>query len=202
MPKPVRHEKPVSRPAPIGPANPAWWDRYQSVMVEHDHAVRAIELRWGIGRLAMLVSETTRMRFRKGMDQWQAALRALDLDEIERLAPLIRQALAYMEREARAAGHTELSPVVWETQRDDGTVLAVVRTLEEAAAVAAEGREVEIWALSEIARVLPRSIGAIKQTIPGARVQKLTVLHEGAATDWATADRFLEEHADVPAAAT
>lgn len=175
-------------PAPIGPRDPESWDRIQNVLVGHDHWIRALETTWGIGRLAALVSDDTRAKFRRGMTLWQAAVASADPDEIERLAPMIRKTLEIMQREARTAGHAELSPVVWEVQREDGAVIAIVRTQAEATAVAAEGREIEIWTLAEISRVLPKLVSDVKQSFPGARVERLTSTDEGDALDWATAD--------------
>jgi transposase InsO family protein len=55
----------------------------------------------------------------------------------------MRRAWTALEAAALEAGHAPLAPEVWETRMPDGSVLAVVRTQQEAHALARDGRETE-----------------------------------------------------------
>jgi hypothetical protein len=187
-----RYEKP-QRPAAIGPRDPFSWDRINAAIIGVDEAWRQAEAKWGVGRLPCLVSDATRLSMRRGMDKLQDAIARGNVEDIERIAPKIRAALAFMDQEAETAGHRPLAPEVWETRLEDGTVLAVVRTAADAHAVVASARKVECWTLEEIARVLPRGATAtIKAAFPGALVQKVAMRDEGFAMDWLTSSPLID----------
>lgn len=182
--------KPVQA-SPIGAKTPVDHDRIQAAVIGVDQAWRDVEATWGAGRLPALVSDATRLSLRRGMDAWQTALTYGDADVVENLAPKIRAALVFMEREATTLGHAKLTPEVWETRREDGTVIAIVRTQAEASAVVRDGRALEVWTLEEIARVLPANVTNIKKAFPGARVSRVVSRDEGFAQEWVTADPCL-----------
>jgi hypothetical protein len=77
-----------------------------------------------------------------------------------------------VDRAATEAGAQPVSPDVWEVAGDDGVVYAIVRTTDEAHALAADGRAREVWTLDEVARALQAfaSASAIKRAFPGAAV--------------------------------
>lgn len=77
-----------------------------------------------------------------------------------------------LDQAATQAGAAPLSPVVWETTKQDGTVIALVRTPAEASAVAAEGRQVEVWTIDEVARLSDATefVAKVKQAFPGAKI--------------------------------
>ena len=66
----------------------------------------------------------------------------------------MRRAWAALEAGATEAGHAPLAPEVWETRMPDGTVLAVVRTQQEAHALARDSHERKVWTLDEVGRVV------------------------------------------------
>lgn len=194
--------KPKSKPRAVKPprvrqaaagavADPWTAERITAVVLGVDAAWRAAEAKWGVGRLPVLVSDTTRLQLRQGMDKWQAAIAESDAAEIERLGPLIRGALKFMDGEAERLGAAPLAVNAWETIRDDGTVVVIVRTGAEASAVVREGREVEVWTLDEVARVLPRAVGDVKRLFPGAKVSRVVTHDEGYAQEWITSDPIL-----------
>ena len=66
-----------------------------------------------------------------------------------------------------------LSPLVWETALADGTVVALVRSPEDAHAVVRDNRRVVVYTMAEIARMLEnyRAVTEVKTTFPGATVE-------------------------------
>jgi hypothetical protein len=177
-----------AQPAAKGAQSPDARERITAVVAGIDHAWREVERRWGCGRLPMLVSDGTRLAMRCGMIRWQDAITAGNVRLVEALAAPLRQGLAAMEAEARLAGHQHLVPDVWEVARDDGTVVAIVRTRAEAGLVVGDGREREVWTLAEVAQCLPRMVGDFLRMWPGARIDRVTQRDEAAAHALVSAD--------------
>ena len=73
---------------------------------------------------------------------------------------------------AEAAGKLPISPHVWEVALEDGSVAAIVPDNDHAHAVVAEGRQVAVYTLDEIARFLSiyPAIAKAKLTFPGSTV--------------------------------
>lgn len=167
----------------------------EAALIPVDQAFRDSEARWGVGRLACLVSPETLLSFKRGFAMWTEAISAGNVEAVKGLAPKMLRALEIMDREADARGHVPLEPEVWETRLEDGRVLAVVRTTAEAHAVGrqATGRDVVCWSLEEIARVLPRMelLHEVKAAFPGARVAKLTTRDASFPDDLAKSDPLL-----------
>jgi hypothetical protein len=95
------------------------------------------------------------------------------LDAVTSAAGGMTRAWQALAAAASEAGHRPLSPEVWETTLADGTVVALVRTNDEAAQVIASGREVAVYTLREVAHVidaLPAALQMAKVVFPGAKV--------------------------------
>ncbi len=180
-------------------------DEIQSAIIGLDEVARAAEATWGVGRLVRLVSDTTRLRFKRACELLDAAIGANDAADVQRQAAMMRRAWAAMDTEARAAGAATLDPVVWEALLPDGRVLAIVRTQAEAHAVARDNRAMVVWTMDEAARVLGTFsfIDVVKAEFPGARVAKAVQRTEGFASDWLQDDPMLgmihEDALQVPA---
>ena len=154
----------------------AWFDGVQDA---RDQA----NAEWGVDRLPLLVSDETRAKFYRQSHKWGTAYRAAweadmltraILDDVTATAGGMRRAYAAMTAEAVEAGHRPLSPEVWETTLEDGTVAAIVRTDAEAGHVIASGRALVVYSLAEIATVidaLPKALQDAKRAFPGAHVQ-------------------------------
>ena len=158
-----------------------------------DGVTRAMERKWGTGRLALLVSDTTRASAQRGWSAWRNAATANDPNRVIDVAGKLRAAWAFMDREAEAAGHKPLNPVVWEARMPDGRVLAVVQTLPEAHQVAQDGRGKIVWTMDELARVIGSLdiLGGIKRAFPGAEVQRVVQHGESYASDLVTGCELL-----------
>lgn len=161
----------ADRPAPKIPA--AQMDQIQATIARLDHVAHAAETKWGIGRLPLLVAETTRARFsaqRRLLDQ---AIEAASPVDIVAQAAGMTRAWAALDAEATAAGAQPIAADVWEIRLADGSVARLVKTLAEATAVARDGRAGTVWTLDELARVLsawPELVRLAKDTFSGATV--------------------------------
>ena len=81
-----------------------------------------------------------------------------------------------LDQAAEAAQAPELHPLVWEVALQDGTVAAIVRTLEEARLMAGDGsRRWVVYTLDEIGRMLfcHSAVTEAKLTFPGATVEEV-----------------------------
>jgi hypothetical protein len=151
-----------------------------------DADIAAAERRWGVDRLRLLVTDDLRARWDR---QWMAYCRAVqanDLGGIQKHGAATRRAVAALEAAATAAGAQPIEPVVWESAHD-GRVISVVRTAAEAYAVAADGRNREVWTLDELVRAAlhrAEAISAVKATFPGATV----VTIKSPTVDWDRGD--------------
>lgn len=110
--------------------------RFRFALVPVDRAFFEMEQKYGVGRLERLVSPGTLAAYTRGWDLYRKALDESDPDAVEAIAPKMLAALAFMDREATTAGHLPLDPSTWGTPLgDDGTILVLVRTQAEQAAV-------------------------------------------------------------------
>jgi hypothetical protein len=138
-----------------------------------DHLASEMELKWGCGRLRLLVSSELREKFDRQRYLLNQAIWHGDLEQVRREAARMASAWQALDKAATAAGELPLAPEVWETLFEDGTVAAIVRTPEEARSVTASGRQVVIYTLDEIGRILSHYavVADVKATFPGATVE-------------------------------
>jgi hypothetical protein len=110
--------------------------RFRLALVPVDQAFFASEQKWGVGRLERIVSPSTLAAYARGWDAYRQALDASDPDAVAEVGPKMIRMLEIMAAEAGAAGHASLDVSCWEMPLgDDGTVLVLVRTQAEQAAV-------------------------------------------------------------------
>jgi hypothetical protein len=172
------------------------WDRssegvartIQGLVQSADLVADAMERKWGVGRLRMLVGDELRERFDRQWAKWQDAYAAQDIDATRRHTEAMRRAWAALDAAAEAAGHEPLRPETWEARMPDGAVLTIVRTIAEAHAIGPDTTERRVWTLDEIARVLHaweglRWVDAARASFPGARVDALRLTPRGAESD-------------------
>lgn len=171
----------------------------QAIFEGVDAARAAAEAEWGSERLPLLVDEELRIKLRKQQARWSVAYQAAwqsnmltrdQLEAVQSAAGGMLRAWTALGAAASEAGHRPLNPEVWEARLSDGTVLAVVRTNDEAAHVVASGRAVAVYTLAEVANVidaLPAALQMAKVVFPGAKVTGHSM---------APADRSWVEHGD------
>jgi hypothetical protein len=150
-------------------------DRYARVAIEClDEIAMAMERKWGIGRLPRLVDPALAAKFDAQREKLNDALASERHDAIAAQAAAMERAWKALDAAAIAAGAKPLSPTVWETALPStGEIVAIVRTAEEASAVAHE-RNGAVYTLAEVAVAIDAihdDIRAVKQTFPGAAVK-------------------------------
>lgn len=161
-----------------------------------DETACEMESKWGADRLRLLVSPELREKFDRQRYLFNQAIWHGELEDVRLQSGRMVKAWMALDGAAEAAGALKLSPLVWEVALDDGRTVALVRTDHEASAVNAEGRQVVVYTLEEIARLLSAypNIAVAKAVFPGATVTafKRTVEDPlGAIVD--TADKLDDE---------
>lgn len=156
--------------------SPADTDAIGAAIVGLDRDARALERRWGVGRLIVLADDLLRERFlrqRRKLDQ--AILDESPAREVIEHVEATRRGWQALERAALAAGHQPTPPDVWEVRLSDGSVVAIVHDRADASIVAADGRRLTVYTLDEIGRLIERfpQIVQAKRTFPGASIEAI-----------------------------
>jgi hypothetical protein len=161
---------------------PAQWSRSHGTYIAGraaidaaDLAATAMETKWGAGRLRLLVAADLREKFDRQRYLFNTAIQHGDLEAVRRESTRMVTAWQALDRAATAAGQTPLAPKVWEVALDDGSVAAIVPDDQHAGAVVADGRQVAVYTLDEIGRLLSAypGIAKIKSRFPGAEVTRI-----------------------------
>ena len=131
-----------------------------------------MEQYWGVGRLRLLVDPELRERFDRQRLMTNVAIWRGDLEEVRQQCFRMAKAWTALDGAAKAADKAPLSPLAWETPLADGTVVALVRSPEEAHAVVREGRQMVVYTMEEIGRMLDnyQAVTKVKEAFPGATV--------------------------------
>lgn len=170
---------------------PGWaeYDAIQSVIEGVDEVAKRYEAKWGVGRLDLLVSDDLREKFRKQQSRFDAAIMEHDLDGVRKSGAGMKRAWEALDLSAIVGGHQPLEPNVWEVAMPDGHVIAFVQTNAEAAVITRSGRYLEVWTVTEIARVIEKfpDIALAKQTFPGATVKAVRFKKP---VDWSMGDEI------------
>jgi hypothetical protein len=140
-----------------------------------DETACEMETKWGADRLRLLVSPELREKFDRQRYLLNQAIWHGDLEQVRREAGRMVNAWHALDREAVAAGKQPLDPAVWEVGLADGSVAAIVPDHARAKLVAAEGRQVAVYTLEEIGRLLSAypDIAKAKAVFPGATITEI-----------------------------
>jgi len=154
----------------------------QAIFEGVDAARQAAEAEWGAERLPLLVDDELRAKLKRQKERWSRAYQTAwespmltrdQLAAVESAAGGMKRAWSALVAAAVEAGHRPLHPDVWEAVLEDGTVVALVRSNDEAAAVIANGRHLAVYTLPEIVNLieaLPQALQMAKVVFPGAKV--------------------------------
>ena len=131
-----------------------------------------LESKWGAGRLRLLVIPELREKFDRQRYLFNQAIWHGELADVQREAKRMCAAWRSADRAATEAGHGKLALDVWEVALEDGTVAAIVRPNGRHARVEPCGRDVTVYTLEEIGRLLSAfpEIAKAKDHFPGATV--------------------------------
>lgn len=139
---------------------------------EADQTACEMEAKWGADRLRLLVGPELREKFDRQRYLLNQAIWHGELEDVRRESMRMVKAWLALNAAAEDAGKLPISPHVWEAALEDGSVAAIVPDNDHAHAVVAEGRQVAVYTLDEIARFLSvyPAIAKAKLTFPGATV--------------------------------
>ena len=163
-------------------------NRVQAIVESLDEFVHAMERKWGVDRLQLLVPDDLRARWEAQKERLDAAIRSNQERFVAAQAEGMRRAWAALERVALAAGEQPLSPLVWEcVLPSTGEVISLVRTDAEAHHVA---RDCRVFTVAEIG-VLIEALGdntlEVKRHFPGATI---TGIRGKPPIDWERGDEI------------
>ena len=139
-----------------------------------DHVATTMELKWGAGRLRLLVDTSLREKFDRQRYLLNQAIWHGDLEAVRREAARMTSAWQALDKAADQDKRADLqSLAVWEVRLEDGSVAAIVQNDLYLPLVQPEGRAVAVYTLAEIGRLLSHypAIAQAKQTFPGATVE-------------------------------
>ena len=178
----VRHSTIDVGSDPMAP--PAY--RIQAMIDGLDQVAHAMERKWGVGRLRLLVSDLLCAKFDEQKDRLDAAI-ASDEERYVRIhADAMRRAWQALDRAAVEAGEKPLAPEVWEcVLPDTGEVVSIVRDEAEAHHIA---RECRVFTLAEVAKLiagLGEAAPEIKRRIP---VAAISGIRRKPPIDWSRGD--------------
>jgi len=141
-----------------------------------DNLAREMERKWGVGRLRLLVSQDLREKYDKQRYLFNQAIQFGDLSDLQDQCRRMANAWLALDVAAVEANAAVLVPEVWEIALEDGSVLAICPDHVSAGAVAAQGRQVVVVTLQEIAKLYEhfRKLIEVKLQWPGAMVEKVT----------------------------
>ena len=140
-----------------------------------DETACEMESKWGVDRLRLLVRPELREKFDRQRYLLNQAIWHGDLEGVRREAGRMVNAWQALDRAAVAAGKQPLVPTVWEVPLADGSVAAIVPDATHGRAVNAEGRQVAVYTLEEIGRLLTAfpQLAQPKLTFPGATISEI-----------------------------
>jgi hypothetical protein len=135
-----------------------------------------MEEKWGRDRLRLLVDRDLREKFDRQRYKTNQAIWKGNLQDVKIEADRMMKAWRALDRAAEAAGQWGLATEVWEAVTPDGTVVAVVRNDLDLRKVVAEGRHVEVYTMSEVARLLANypTLATVKASFPGCQVERVS----------------------------
>lgn len=161
---------------PSWQSGPAVFIAGQEEIDDMDLVAKAMEDKWGCDRLRLLVPKELREKFDRQRLLTNVAIKTGELEDVRRECKRMVTAWNALDRAAEAAGADPRPGPVWEcVGPTSGAVYAIVRQSSDARALKADGRQVQVYTLEEIATLLdgfPEIVKA-KQIFKGATVTKV-----------------------------
>jgi hypothetical protein len=160
--------------------------RIQAMVDGLDQVALAMERKWGVGRLRLLVSDPLRAKFDEQKDRLDAALASGQEGYARIHVEGMRRAWDALDRAAADAGQAPLAPEVWEcVLPETGEIVSIVRTEAEAHHVARQGRVFTVAEIATLIAGLGDAVLEIKRQFPGAAV---TGIRQKPPIDWSRGD--------------
>lgn len=147
----------------------------RAALDEADKAAIEMENKWGADRLRLLVSVELREKFDRQRYLLNRAIWHGQLEDLRRESARMVKAWKVLDAQAIASGQQGLHPLVWEVTVGEGEgayVAAIVPDNDHAKHVLATGRQVVVYTLEEVAKLLQAmpAVMKVKEVFPGAEV--------------------------------
>jgi hypothetical protein len=163
-------------------------NRIRAMVEGLDQVALAMDRKWGVGRLRLLVSDLLRAKFDEQKDRLDTAIRSGEERYVAPQVEGMRRAWAALDRSAHESGASPLAPQVWEcVLPSTGEIVSLVRSVEEADHVAREGRVFTTAEVAILIEALGDGVLDIKQKFPGATV---TGIRRKSPINWETGDEI------------
>lgn len=174
MTRPPRRKRMTDRL--LNPDATALEIRCDMMLAPFDHAMTAVERKWGIDRLPELVSVDTAEKWGSAMAKLNAAIAGCNPDEIKARVGVCIRGLAALEAEAIKNGHSPKSPEVWEYEYE-GRVFSIIKDGRDHTAMGElQGRR--IYTMREVAIALNAldqgMLKAVKDAFEQAEIKSIT----------------------------
>ena len=151
-----------------------------------DQVTHAMERKWGIGRLRLLVSDLLRAKFDEQKDRLDAAIGSGQENCVRIHAEGMRRAWQALDIAAINAGEKPLAPEIWECRLPgSGEVVALVRTETDAHHIARECRVFTVAEIGALIAGLGDAVLEAKRVFPGAAI---TGVRRKPPIDWSCGD--------------
>jgi len=153
------------------PTKPEAVDQIWAIIKRVDERGRAIDERWGCGRLPTLVPVDWAAKFASQSSKFNHAIYQYDLAESLKHGEAMIRAYDRLEALAIEAGASDAPPDQWEFETDDGLVI-LIRDKSRLGQVQTRGRKCQVWSLDEIASVIRNAkiVAECKMAFPGAEL--------------------------------
>lgn len=171
----------------LHPLAPAAY-RIRAMVEGVDQLAHAMERKWGVGRLRLLVADALRARFDEQRDRFDAAIASDDEHYVRIHAEGMRRAWQALDAAAVSDGAPIIAPEIWEcVLPETGEVVGIARTEAEAHH---EAERLRVFTLPEIAKLIEAlgdTVLEIKRQFPGAAINTIT---RKKPFDWARGDEI------------
>lgn len=150
------------------------WERTWAIANAVDEAGRAMDAKWGVGRLPTLVGAEMAAKFARAQHSFSRAVRNYDADLAETYGAALERGYLALDRVAQEAGHEPKPPEQWEFTVD-GALIVLVRDRGQMSQVQLHGRKAQVWSVDELAEVIRNHemLAEAKNHFPGAEVESI-----------------------------
>ena len=171
----------------LHPLAPAAY-RIRAMVEGVDQLAHAMERKWGVGRLRLLVADSLRARFDEQQDRLDAAISSDDEHYVRIHAEGMRRAWEVLDKAAASDGASVLSPEIWEgILPEAGEVVGIAGTGSEANHGAERLRVFTLPEIAKLIEALGDTVLEIKRQLPGAAINTIT---RKKPFDWARGDEI------------
>lgn len=162
--------------------------RIQAMLDGLDQLASAMERKWGVARLRLLVSDLLREKFDEQKGRLDDAIATGQESFVRIHTDGMRRAWAALDHAAIEIDAKPLAPEVWEcVLPETGEIVSLVRTEAEAHHIARDGRVFTVAEIATLIGGLGNALLEIKKQFPGAAVSGI---RRKPPIDWSRGDEI------------